>query len=405
MKYKPVSRLKVTLDIEGASRCLGEMAWSHQERCAFFEFDGGYLNDPYTVSPFYLPAKSGAQPAKREPFEGLHGIFNDSLPDGWGRLLLDRRLQKHGIDHHALTPIDRLAAVGATGMGALSYQPELPSPKGLDPSTDMDWFAEEISRIQEELSITEIETLQGAQGGSAGARPKIMVGLSKDRKHIVIDYGQPLPAGYEPWLVKFRSSNDPQEIGAEEEAYARIARAAGVDMAETRLIETAKGKRLFATRRFDRNENGRLHMHTVSGLVHADHRTPSLDYKDVLKVVHMMTRDHQEVLRMYRRMVFNVLAHNRDDHAKNHALLMNWEGIWKLSPAYDLTLSSGPGGEHCTTIANEGRNPGQKHMLEIARITSITEREASAEIDRSLGGHCKLAVNCYRSGSAERTNS
>lgn len=384
MKYTPINRVKVSLEIEGASSLIGELAWSQDERRAYFEYTADYLKRPQTLSPFHLPTAPGVHPAKHTPFEGLHGLFNDSLPDGWGRLLLDRRLQKHGVDHNVLTPLDRLAAVGGTGMGALSFAPVLPQAGGLDPQAGLDWFADEISNIQSGLSVEQIDMLQGAQGGSAGARPKIMIGLSPDHQRLVIDYGQTLPGGYEHWMVKFPSRQDPIDIGAEEEAYARMAGSAGIDMSHTRLLKTEKGNRLFATRRFDRSRKGRVHIHTIGGLLYADHRTPSLDYKDILKVTRLMTRDHGEVLRMFRRMVFNVLAHNRDDHVKNHSLLMNAAGVWTLTPAYDLTFSSGPGGEHSTTIANEGRAPQRKHMLQIAQEAAIGKQDANEEIDRVI---------------------
>ena len=381
MKYTPIQRMRVILDIEDEPRTLGQLAWRQEDRRAYFQYAADYLQAPLNLSPFHLPPKPDAQAAGPQPFEGLHGLFNDSLPDGWGRLLLDRRLQKHGIDHHALTPIDRLAAVGRHGMGALRYEPEFEKPGGMDAEASLDWVAGEIAKVQTELAVADIDRLQSAQGGSAGARPKIMIGLSSDRESLVLDYGQPLPDGFEPWLVKFRSVYDPADIGAEEQAYALMAAAAGIDMSETRLLTTAGGNRLFATRRFDRTPKGRLHVHTVSGLVNADHRLPSMDYNDILKITNMMTRDHTEVVRMFRRMVFNVFARNRDDHAKNHALMMDKTGRWTLSPAYDLTHSSGPGGEHSTTIANEGRNPGPAHMLEVARRASIAELEARSTVD------------------------
>jgi serine/threonine-protein kinase HipA len=188
--------------------------------------------------------------------------------------------------------------------------------------------------------------------------------------------------GYDQWIVKFRSTADPTDIGAEEYAYALMAADAGIDMAETRLLETRKGARLFATKRFDRTGQGRLHMHTIGGLINADHRIPSLDYRDIIKATRMMTRDQAEVLRMFRRMVFNILAYNRDDHAKNHAFLMDGSGTWKLSPAYDLTFSTGPGGEHSTTVAGQGRNPAEKDILDVAKEASIDGRTARREIDR-----------------------
>ena len=381
MNYSPVLRIHVVLDLEGTSRKLGELGWSTHERRAYFQYETDYLKAPYTLSPFHLPPVATPQAARHQPFEGTHGLFNDSLPDGWGRLLLDRRLQDHGIDYAALTPIDRLAAVGRYGVGALRYEPEFATVDMSDSDAGLDGFAEDIVRLQAEQEVADIDRLQAAQGGSAGARPKIMIALSPDRQRVVIDYGQALPEGFEPWMVKFRSRDDPPDVGAEEQAYALMAGAAGIDMSETRLLETANGNRLFATKRFDRTPSGRLHVHTVSGLVYADHRLPSLDYEQVLKVTQMMTRDHSQTLHMFRRMVFNVFAHNRDDHAKNHAFLMNKAGQWTLSPAYDLTFSAGPGGEHSTTVAKEGRHPTEAHMLDVARRASIADRDAKAEID------------------------
>ena len=167
----------------------------------------------------------------------------------------------------------------------------------------------------------------------------------------------------------------------EEHAYALMARAAGLMMAETSVIETARGNRLFATKRFDRTASGRLHMHTASGLLNASHREAALDYGALHKLTAVLTRDSRDVARMFRHMVFNVLAHNRDDHAKNHAFLMGADGRWTLAPAYDLTSSDGPAGEHSAAIAGEGRDPGREHLLAVAKGASIPEREALGIID------------------------
>lgn len=152
-------------------------------------------------------------------------------------------------------------------------------------------------------------------------------------------------------------------------------------MAETRLLETRKGRRLFATKRFDRTPAGRLHMHTASGLLNASHREATLNYEQLHKLTHLMTRDAAEVLKMFRNMVFNVFARNRDDHAKNHAFL-DGNGRWSLAPAYDLTFSSGPDGEHSTAIAGEGRNPGMSHLLAVSRGASISDQDAREVIEQ-----------------------
>ncbi|UFW65098.1 type II toxin-antitoxin system HipA family toxin [Rhizobium laguerreae] len=383
MTFKPIRKMSVVLDLVGSERNLGTLAWSSDERRAYFEYSAEFLAAPLPVSPFNLKENPGLIAAPRDPFDGLHGLFNDSLPDGWGRLLLDRRLQKAGIDYHLLTPLDRLSAVGKTGMGALSYIPELADDerKPAD-DIDWDWFVEQVDLVHAEMDIADIDTLQGAQGGSAGARPKIMIGFNKAQNKLALDYGQDMEPGFDRWMVKARGVGDPVDIGVEEQAYALMARAAGLEMAETRIFDTRKGSRLFATKRFDRTPAGRLHMHTASGILNASHRQASLNYGQLHKLTLMMTRDSSEVLRMFRRMVFNVYARNRDDHAKNHAFLMNADGRWTLSPAYDLTFSSGPGGEHSVDIAGEGRNPDIKHLLTVSRQASISDQDARDVIDQ-----------------------
>lgn len=375
--------MRVLLDLEGRQRNLGTLAWSAGERRAYFEYSADFLTTPLLMSPFHLWVKPGIIPAPHEPFDGLHGLFNDSLPDGWGRLLLDRRLAKAGIDYRMLTPLDRLSAVGKTGMGALVYLPELPdSEKTTTVPSNLDWFVEQVDLVQREMDTADIDTLQAAQGGSAGARPKIMIGYNEAQHSFVLDYGQHMEPGYERWIVKGRSKDDHAGIGSEEWAYALMAGAAGIKMSETRVFDTNKNDRLFATKRFDRTSNGRIHMHTASGILNASHRQASLSYGTLHRLTLKMTKDATEVARMFRHMVFNVYARNRDDHAKNHAYLMAADGNWKLSPAYDLTLSIGPGGEHSVDIAGNGRNPGEREIMAVAREASISERDAKVVIEQ-----------------------
>ncbi|NTA40097.1 type II toxin-antitoxin system HipA family toxin, partial [Agrobacterium salinitolerans] len=294
MKFTSIRKMSVYLELEGNEKKLGTLAWSGRERRAYFEYAAEFLAAPLLVSPFHMMASTGLIAAPRDPFDGLHGVFNDSLPDGWGRLLLDRRLQRAGIDYTRLTPVDRLSAVGRTGMGALSYVPELPDDQEPHPVTDLDWFADQVELVQAEMDVADIDSLQGAQGGSAGARPKIMIGFNQAENRCVLDYGQPLDPGFERWMVKAPSSDDPREIGPEEKAYSLMAVAAGLTMADTLLLETRKGRRLFATKRFDRTPAGRLHMHTASGLLNASHREASVNYEQLHKLTHIMTRDATE---------------------------------------------------------------------------------------------------------------
>lgn len=374
-EFSNVQRLSVRLEIEGQSREVGTLAWSRDERRAYFEYHREFLAEPLPLSPFNLAVSPGLKPAPYIPFHGLHGLFNDSLPDGWGRLLLDRHIAKQRYDHRALGPLDRLAFVGTAGMGALRYLRETVFDRSEDVTINLDWLANQAAQVQRELTTADVDRLLAMQGGSAGARPKIMIGLRPEDERIVPDTGNGVPVGFEKWLVKFRSIHDSAEAGAEEYAYSRMAAAAGVEMPPTRLIATEQG-RYFAVRRFDRPTGGSTHVQTASALLDIDHRTPQIDYDALLRLTRILTRDERHVRQMFRRMVFNVVARNRDDHAKNHAFAMTTGGIWHPTPAYDLTLSEGPAGEHSLAVGGEGRHPGRAHIMRVAKAATIPDADA-----------------------------
>jgi len=373
--FESIRKLTVQLDLCGKVFDVGTLAWDREERRVYFEYARDFLARPLPLSPFKLAVSEGAKAAPYQPFGGLHGMFNDSIPDGWGRLLLDRRLQKLNYDFRLLTPLDRLAHVGTGGMGALRYQPAKTFGKSNERGIDLDWLAQQATAVQEQVDEADVDRLQDIQGGSAGVRPKIVVGLNSKTGKLVADTGMVLPEGFDAWLIKFKANVDPAEIGMEEYAYSLMARAAGVDVPDTRLISTGNGK-YFAVRRFDRTPEGSVHIQTASGLLEADHRAPAIDYDTLLKVTRLLTRDERNVQQMFVRMVFNVLARNRDDHSKNHAFLMAADGTWRPTPAYDLTLSEGPAGEHNLAIGGEGRNPTEKNIMAVAERASIPKADA-----------------------------
>jgi serine/threonine-protein kinase HipA len=376
-----VESLRVELDLEGKRRNVGRLAWSRKDRAAYFQFDPEFMASPLPISPFTLPVKSGVHEGE-QAFEGLHGVFNDSLPDGWGRRLFDRHLKSLGYDERLVTPLDRLASVGGRSMGAFRYVPEKPLELAKDEAVDLDWLSDEARRVEKDEPDVDITKLREAQGGSAGARPKIVVGMNPGTGALRLDHGQELPQGFEHWLIKFRANDDPKEIGAEEYAYALMAGAAGVSMPGVRLLRT-KSEGYFAVRRFDRSDAGRHHVHTVSGLINVSHRDAgAIDYGVLMKVTAKLTKNAIHVEQMFVRMVFNALVHNRDDHAKNHAFMMDANGVWSPSPAYDITFSNGPGGEHNLAIAGEGRNPSLEHFLQVAKEASITDAKAREINDR-----------------------
>ena len=376
-----VEKLSVLLDCHGQQIEVGTLAWSKDERRAYFEYHPDFRSKRLALSPFRLAVGEGAKEAPYQPFGGLHGMFNDSLPDGWGRLLMDRRLQKLNYDFRLFTPLDRLAYLGQNGVGALRYIPNKVFGKPAGGGIDLDWLAAQADAVQNEIDEADVDRLQEIQGGSAGVRPKIMIGLNQNTGKVIADNGSGLAGGFDPWLVKFKANVDPSEIGREEYAYSLMAKAAGVEMPLTRLITTKKGS-YFAVKRFDRTPDGSAHVQTASGLLEADHRAPSIDYDTLLRVTRALTLDERQVRQMFVRMVFNVLAHNRDDHAKNHAFLMAKDGTWHPTPAYDLTLSEGPGGEHNLAVAGEGRNPTKTHIMSVADKASIPKAQAERMFER-----------------------
>lgn len=376
-------RLSVNLDIEGTSLGIGQLAWSRDDKLAAFEYSASALDSRLAISPFKAKLAPGVIMATRSPFEGLHGVFADSLPDGWGRLLVDRQILRNGGNPAIMTPIDRLAIVGSHGMGALTYAPEqaIGAPNNED-SIDLDWFANQAEMILQGHSSEGISKLLDASGGSAGARPKIMALRDPKTKAFHVDHENTGKNQLEHWLIKLKHRQEELDFGRVEHAYAQMAKAAGIDFPHSVLIEDTRGSAHFAVQRFDRTEAGRLHTQTLAGLVHADFRTPSLDYEHLLLITRMLSKDQAQVEEAFRRMVFNVLAGNRDDHAKNHAFLMNKNGQWQLSPAYDITPSRGPGGEHNMTVAGEGRTPSLRHFVAIAEKAEIPKDKANIIIDQ-----------------------
>jgi serine/threonine-protein kinase HipA len=183
-------------------------------------------------------------------------------------------------------------------------------------------------------------------------------------------------------LIKFPNSQDGVDAGALEYVYARMAQAAGIEMPEVHVFPAAHGPGYFGVKRFDRNGDLRKHVHTASGLLHSDHRLPALDYQDLLKLTEVLTKDRRDVAAMFRLAVFNVLARNRDDHAKNFAYMMAETGEWRVAPAYDLTYSAGPGGWQSTTVMGEGRRPGIEHLMALAKQGGLKPKQAMAIIDQ-----------------------
>jgi hypothetical protein len=282
-----------------------------------------------------------------------------------------------------MNPLDRLAYVGRHGMGALRYEPELDLGNTDDAPLALDKLARESAAVLAGENEEVFEELLRLNGSSSGARPKIVAQVSTDRKAII--HGrQDLQRGFTHWMIKFPSSQGARDVGAIEYAYSLMAKDAGVEMPETHLFRTKRNK-YFGTKRFDRNGDARIHMHSLGGLIHADHRSPSLDYDMVLRVSLALTRNIQDAEKAYALVCFNVLAHNRDDHAKNFSFLLNARNEWIFAPAYDLVYSYGPGGEQSMLVLGEGRNPGAVQLQALGKQHGLKNApEILAKVKRAV---------------------
>lgn len=358
-----IKKITVSLLLEGDIAEVGELVLSDSK--IYFRYNADFLKNGLNLSPIKLPFTNDILSADKEPFDGLFGVFNDSLPDGWGRLLLDRSLASKGIDIARMTPLDRLAFVGSTGMGALTYKPEIEPAEDTGVIPELDILAYEMNQILQGTSSDIIEELFILGGSSGGARPKVFVGYNPHSNELTHGFNN-LPDGYEDWIIKFPSSSDNPEIARIEFAYHKMALQAGIRMSKCRLFEGKSGRVYFGTKRFDRDSGKRLHTHTASGLMHDNFRMSTMDYGHLMDCAFRLEKHVNAYEKVFRLAAFNVYSHNRDDHSKNFSFLMNAKGEWQFAPAYDLTFSNSAYGFHSTMIAGESRNPGRKDLLKLA---------------------------------------
>ncbi|RYZ89466.1 MAG: type II toxin-antitoxin system HipA family toxin, partial [Proteobacteria bacterium] len=370
-----IERLQVRLNIGDLDLAVGELV--EVNRQYLFTYAPEFPSETLRLSPFKLSANKNivhqVSESDRRVFQGIHGVFADSMPDGWGLLLIKRSVESLGHSFADLTPLDILTYVGDRSLGSLRYTP-VQVLEGSDAPTNLDLGklgleSEKVFEGEESKILASLFKLGGSPGG---ARPKVLAIVGKDGKSrkIKSDLGA-LPDGFEHWIIKFRGKGDSVDDALAEFHYMQAAKNAGLNVPEADLFQ-ADGKHFFGVKRFDVDSSDRrLHMHTLAGLLHADFRTPALDYSAFLKATKLLTGSLADVKMGFRMAVFNVLFHNRDDHAKNFSYLMDQEGTWKLAPAYDLTYSTGPGGEHTTAILGLGKNISDGKLLELASGANI----------------------------------
>ena len=343
-----------------------------------FEYTSEALKRGLEVSPFKMPLSARTYGNHPEHQLRLPGFISDALPDGWGMMLMDRLFRKKGLNPSEISALNRLAYIGENAMGALVFEPA-----EMDAISQQDLkllaVAQEVQQIFEENESEELLRKLILMGGSPhGARPKVLVNF--DRENNLISTAE--SGRGTTLLVKFPAQNEHKEVCAVEEMYCRIAMKCGVRITNFFYFDLDKNTSAFGIERFDRTQGMRVPMHTAAGAAHVNFRIPQLDYISLLRLTRFMTNDIREVMQSFERCLFNVIFNNRDDHSKNFSFLMDKNGRWTLSPAYDLTYSEGPNGEHQMDICGEARKPGRKELLELANKTGIKKKDALEAIER-----------------------
>jgi len=343
-----------------------------------FEYASQALAERLELSPLHLKLRPAAYGDFPRHLHRLPGLLADSLPDGWGLLLMDRLFRQHGIRHPG--PLDRLAFIGERGMGGLRFVPPAPA-DATPPAWDLLALAQQSMRAMSADADVALRELALTGGSPQGARPKALVQYHAASGQVSTSFTAPGT----PWLVKFPAQGEHKEVCAIEQMYAELARDCGLEIPESTLFDLSPTLAAFGVARFDRESGMRIPIHSLAGLLHADFRLPgSADYTTFLRATRLMTRDERQVEHAYARAVFNVLFHNRDDHPKNFAWRLGRDRRWRLAPAFDLTFSDGPGGQHHMDICGEGAAISHAKLLRLAAEGGVAPKTASSMIERML---------------------
>ena len=345
-------------------RKVGTLSMGNRSTCQF-EYGKDWLSNGFSISPLQLPLKAGLFSADYQPFNGNFGVFEDSLPGGYGEYLLRKVLKDSGIDPQGLTPVQWLSIVGSSGMGALCYVPETKLIRE-DGQRSFDEMQQMALDVLSEKTNDNADMLYFKSGNSGGVRPKCI--FSDADGH---------------WLVKFRHTYDPKNIGQLEYDYNKVARQCGIDVPDFKLIE---GK-YFAVRRFDIENDVRLHIVTASALLNEPITPPKMEYHNLLQLTGYLTQSPKAVEQQFRRMAFNVFAHNMDDHARNFSFICR-DGEWSLAPAYDLT-NDATLGEHASTINFKGI-PTDEDMITVGMNIRMSRERCQQIIEEVKEGTREL---------------
>ena len=342
------------LNVKYNDRTVGTLVHTDGRKIAF-QYDDKWIRDGFSISPFSLPLTHEIYPGGKDTFGGLYAVFNDSLPDGWGELLVMRMLARKGMDYSKLSLLTKLSIISPNGLGGLTYFPSYAENEPRHGT--LDELARQAAAILENKTPTEdLDDIYYLGGSSGGARPKA---------HIATDGAE--------WILKFPCRLDPPDIGLQEYEANRAAEKCGLRVNGYKLFPSARCSGYFGAKRFDRNGNRRLHMISLSALLETSHRLPNLDYMHLFQVISEICANESDIYEAYGRMCFNVMYGNKDDHGKNFAFLFDEDaGSYVLSPAYDLTKTPYKPEHEMTVLGN-----GSPDVSDLRKITQKLKLSAA----------------------------
>ena len=324
-----------------------------------FQYSKKWIETGFSISPISLPLNSKVYRKEKKTLEGLNGVFYDSLPDGWGNLLLRRKLSTVGVDYDKLSPLTKLSLITKNGLGALEYEPSQ-TENTIIKKYDLDKLSKEANDLFNSYNADiDIEAFCQLGGSSGGSRPKVHIN-----------------DGNEEWIVKFPCRYDPIEIGFEEYNLNKLASECGINVNGFKLFDSRTNKGYFGAKRFDRLDGKKIHMISLSSLLETSHQIPNLDYLLLFQVINKICLDKKDILEAFKRMCFNVLIENKDDHGKNFAFLYDEEKkSYVLSPFYDIT-SLKQKFEHEMTVNGNG-NPTKEDLINVGIKFGLSKDECN----------------------------
>jgi serine/threonine-protein kinase HipA len=382
------------IDVKLWDSLVGSLYWDDNNRVAIFQYDPSFVRKGLDIAPILMPLKEGIQyrfpDMDYKTFKGLPPMIADSLPDDFGNHIMNAWLSKQGKTIDSLYPTERLGYVGKRGMGALEYEPVLDGKEVNNNDIDLNelvGIAHEVVYSKEKLNYDDINEKSLSKilriGTSAGgARAKAILAydeINNIYKPGDITHG----ANHTYWLIKLDGATnkilgDPEGYGRIEYAYYNMAKDASINMSKSKLIKDGD-RAHFITKRFDRFNGDKLHMQTLSGIAGMDYRKPNLySYEQVFSVLRQLQLPHKDIIQQFRRMVFNVVARNQDDHVKNISFIMDRTENWSLSPAYDVSYCYNPSGDWTShhQLSINGKRDGfvLDDLLKIGRENNISKR-------------------------------